>query len=78
MHLLDNKRLSSSKLLQMKLAFSLEQIFSFAKLAYEFECLEDNQKNKPILFTVLHYSAQFIQALLTDPVIQVNIFQGVF
>ncbi|KAM7524202.1 hypothetical protein LguiA_014104 [Lonicera macranthoides] len=72
MYLLDNKRLSSSKLLQMKLAFSLEQIFSFAKLAYEFECLEDNQENKPILFTVLHYSAQFIQALLTDPVIQVR------
>lgn len=37
--LLENKRLASRKLLQMKLVFCVEQTITFAKLAHEIQCL---------------------------------------
>ncbi|PSR87811.1 HEAT repeat-containing protein isoform 1 [Actinidia chinensis var. chinensis] len=70
-HLVENKTSSSCKLLQMKLAFALEQMSSLAKLAYEIVCLGENQENDPILFTVIQHCTKCIQIVLTDTNIQV-------
>jgi hypothetical protein len=69
MHILDDKRLSSTKLLQTKLAISLEQLFSFTKLSYEFESMHNNQEH---LYTIFTHCTSFIQTLLADPIIQVR------
>lgn len=74
--LVENKKSNSCKLLQMKLAFSLEQMASFAKLAYEIESFGDNKESKPMLFTVLSNCTQCIQASLTDKNIQVMNFKA--
>ncbi|XP_059670574.1 protein SWEETIE [Cornus florida] len=71
-HLLKDRRSDSCQLLQMKLAFSLEQISSIARLAYEVECLGEDQKSHPILFTVLQHCTKCIQTVLTDSDIQVQ------
>ncbi|KAA8530559.1 hypothetical protein F0562_005268 [Nyssa sinensis] len=68
---LENKRSRLCKLVQMKLAFSLEQTCSFAKLAYEIECHGEDQRN-PILFTMLQHCSKCIQTVLTDSDIQVQ------
>lgn len=65
-HLVENKKSNSCKLLQMKLAFSLEQMTSFAKLAYEIESFGDSDEIKPVLYTVLSNCTRCIQASLTD------------
>ncbi|GFZ18957.1 HEAT repeat-containing protein [Actinidia rufa] len=70
-HLVENTRSSSCKLLQTKLAFALEQMSSLAKLAYEIVCLGENQENDPILFTVIQHCTKCIQIVLTDTNIQV-------
>ena len=70
-HLVDNKKSNSCKLLQTKLALSLEQMASFAKLAYEIESFGDNVETKPMLFTVLSNCTRCIQASLADQEIQV-------
>ncbi|KAL8123865.1 hypothetical protein AgCh_011749 [Apium graveolens] len=72
-HLVENKKSNSCKLLQMKLAFSLEQMTSFAKLAYEVESFGDNDESKPMLYTVLSNCTRCIQASLTDQEKQVKL-----
>lgn len=65
-HVSENKRSDLNKLLQMKLACSLEHIASFAKMAFEIESVGENQGNKPMLFAVLRDCTQCTQAALTD------------
>ncbi|KAK1357513.1 hypothetical protein POM88_050769 [Heracleum sosnowskyi] len=72
-HLVENKKPNSCKLLQMKLAFSLEQMTSFAKLAYEIESFGDNDESKQMLYTVLSNCTRCIQASLTDQEKQVKL-----
>lgn len=57
-------------MLQMKLAFSLEQIYLFAKQAHEIECLRENEDSNPY-FTLLKHCMECFQAVLTDFNIQV-------
>ncbi|KAK2986818.1 hypothetical protein RJ640_011043 [Escallonia rubra] len=71
-HPLENKRSNFCKLLQMKLAFSLEEVFAFAKLAYEMECLGENKESRSLLYKMLHHCTQCIQDVLTDWDIQVQ------
>ncbi|CAL5367371.1 unnamed protein product [Camellia sinensis] len=71
-HLLEKKRSSTCKLLQMKLAFALKQMPLLAKLAYEIECPGENQEKNPILFTVIQHCTKCIQTILTDTNIQVQ------
>lgn len=54
----------------MKLAFSLEQIYLFAKQAHEIECLRENEDSNPY-FTLLKHCMECFQAVLTDFNIQV-------
>lgn len=75
-HLVENKKSNSCKLLQMKLAFSLEQMTSFAKLAYEIESFGDHDEGKPMLYTVLSNCTKCIQASLTDQEKQVMKFKA--
>ncbi|GMP28425.1 hypothetical protein CsSME_00003976 [Camellia sinensis var. sinensis] len=71
-HLLEKKRSSTCKLLQMKLAFALKQMPLLAKLAYEIECPGENQEKNPILFTVIQHCTKCIQTILSDTNIQVQ------
>ncbi|XP_058187917.1 protein SWEETIE-like isoform X1 [Rhododendron vialii] len=70
-HEVERKRSGSGKLLQMKLAFAVEQMYSLAKLAYEVECLGNNQENGPILFTVIQHCTRCIHVVLIDTNTQV-------
>lgn len=70
-HLLDNKRSDLRKLLQMKLAFSVEQTVSFAKLVHGIHCLGSNSSDA-IYFTLLKYCTECIRMSLVDSNIQVN------
>lgn len=69
-HLVEKKRSNLHKMLQMKLAFSLEQIYLFAKQAHEIECLRENEDSNPY-FTLLKHCMECFQAVLTDFNIQV-------
>lgn len=71
-HVLENKRSDLRKLLQMKLAFSVEQTISFAKLVHEIQCLGQSKDNRPIYFTPFMYCTECIRTLLIDVNIQVN------
>lgn len=70
-HQLEDKRSNQRKLLQMKLAFSLEHIVSFARVAFELESPGEGKESDPMLSTDLHHSNQCIQAVLSDYNIQV-------
>ncbi|KAB1211181.1 HEAT repeat-containing protein 5A [Morella rubra] len=70
-HLLDNKRSDLRKLLQMKLAFSVEQTISFAKLVHGIHCLGSNGSDA-IYFTLLKYCTECIRMSLVDSNIQVQ------
>lgn len=72
-HQLENKRFNYSKLLQMKLLFSLEHVAAFAKLAFEIEFLVKEQEDHSVLSAVLCQSNQCIQATLHDSDIQVQL-----
>lgn len=63
---LENNRSDFWKLLQLKLAFSLEQIVSFAKLAYEIEFPEDEKDSNPIGFAVFKFCAECVKTVLRD------------
>lgn len=71
-HVVERKKSGSGKLLQMKLAFAVEQMYSLAELAYEVKCLGDNQKNDPILFTAIQHCTRRIHAVLIDTNTQVR------
>lgn len=71
-HLVEKKRSNLHKMLQMKLAFSLEQIYLFAKQAHEIECLRENEDSNPY-FTLLKHCMECFQAVLSDFNIQVQL-----
>ncbi|CAK9150708.1 unnamed protein product [Ilex paraguariensis] len=71
-HQLEDKRSNLCKVLLRKLALSLEQISSFAKLAYELPRLGENQNSRPIFLAVLQLCTRCIQVVLTDYDIQVQ------
>lgn len=60
-----------AKVLQIKLAFSLEQNFSFTMLAYEIGCLQQTKDSNPIHFSLFKYCTKLMQTVLTDDDIQV-------
>ncbi|CAN6577655.1 unnamed protein product [Malus baccata var. baccata] len=71
-HLQENKRSDLHILLQTKLAFSLEQTISFAKLGYEINYLEENRDGDSVYSTMFKYCTKCVQTVLTDSNIQVQ------
>lgn len=68
-HLLDNKRFDSRKLIQTKLAFSFEQTILLAKLAHH--CLAQRTDGNPLHFTLLKHCTECIRNVLGDTNMQV-------
>ena len=56
-----------------KLAFSVEQTISFAKLVHEMECLRESDHD-PVYFAMFKYCTECIQTILADSKIQVNTY----
>ncbi|KAM3363202.1 protein SWEETIE isoform X1 [Capsicum galapagoense] len=71
-HQLENKRSNLHKLLLLKLALSLEQTTSFAKLAFEIQLLEENQGCKPVFYAMICNATRCFRSALTDTDIQVQ------
>ncbi|PIN01995.1 hypothetical protein CDL12_25491 [Handroanthus impetiginosus] len=71
-HQLENKKSNVRKMLLLKLACSVEQVFSYATLALAFEGPGESGESNPVLFRVLHLSIQCIQAVLTDSDVQIQ------
>lgn len=71
-HMLEDKMTNSSKLPQKKLAFSLEQIITFAKLSYEIELISENQESKAIFYGMLCHCSNSFHEVLNDRYIQVQ------
>ncbi|XP_073155187.1 protein SWEETIE isoform X2 [Henckelia pumila] len=71
-HQLDNKSSHLRKVLYLKLAFSVELVFSLASLAFVCEGPGDSQESSPVLYKMLHHSIQCIQAMLADSDIQIQ------
>ncbi|XP_038720133.1 protein SWEETIE isoform X2 [Tripterygium wilfordii] len=71
-HLLEKKRLESRKLLHMKLAFCLEHIVTFAKLAHEIEFQGDIKGRNPICLSIVRNCTKYIQTVITDSNMQVQ------
>jgi len=71
-HQLENKRSNLHKLLLLKLALSLEQTTSFAKLAFEIQLLEENQGCKPVFYAMICNAIRCFRSALTDTDIQVS------
>ncbi|KFK41114.1 hypothetical protein AALP_AA2G087800 [Arabis alpina] len=71
-HLVDNKRSGLRKLLQLKLAFCLEQLFSLAKLAYEFDCPGDETDTNSLCIAILKSCHIIIAAVVKDSNMQVQ------
>lgn len=72
-HQLEGKRSNLHKMLLLKLAYSVEQLFAYAALLYTFEGPGENQEMNPVFYRILHHSIQSTRAVLTDPDIQVTI-----
>ncbi|KAL5739454.1 hypothetical protein ACOSQ2_028634 [Xanthoceras sorbifolium] len=72
LHQLENNRANVSKLIQLKLAFSVEQNFSLAKLAFEIEFPGDHKESNPIGFAVFKFCTENIHSVLTDSNVQVQ------
>ncbi|OMO80110.1 Armadillo-like helical, partial [Corchorus capsularis] len=70
--LLRNKRSDLRKLLLLKLAFSIEQIFMLPKIMHEIQCLEGNKDNYPVYFSVFKFCTNCVQTILTDSNVQVQ------
>lgn len=71
-HLQGNKSSDLHILQQMKLAFSLEQIISFAKLGYEMDYLEENTDGDLVYYTMFKYGTKCVQTVLSDSNRQVH------
>ncbi|KAL0664325.1 hypothetical protein Bca4012_101163 [Brassica carinata] len=71
-HLVDTKRSGLRKLLQLKLAFCLEQLFSLAKFAYELHCPGDETETNSICTAVLKSCHISIAAVVKDSSMQVQ------
>lgn len=70
--LVDSKRSGLRKLLQLKLVFCLEQLFSLAKLAYEFDCPVDETNTNSICIVMLKSCQISIAAVVKDSNVQVS------
>lgn len=70
-HKLENNRSDLCKLLQLKLAFSVEHNVSLAKLAHEITCPGENKDSIPICFAVLKFCAESMKTALIDSNVQV-------
>lgn len=78
-HLLDNKKSDSRKLIQTKLAFSFEQTILLAMLTHQ--CLAKRTDGNLLHFTLLKHCAESIRNVLGDTNMQVIIYlieQGQF
>ncbi|XP_018445436.1 protein SWEETIE isoform X3 [Raphanus sativus] len=71
-HLVDTKRSGLRKLLQLKLAFCLEQLFSLAKFADEIHCPGDETETNSICIAVLKSCHVSIAAVVKDSSMQVQ------
>ncbi|GFQ05127.1 heat repeat-containing protein 5b [Phtheirospermum japonicum] len=71
-HQLENKKSESRKMLLLKLAYSVELLFSYASLAFALEGPGENRESNPVLYRALHLSIQSIQSVLTDSNIQIQ------
>ncbi|EEF45628.1 conserved hypothetical protein [Ricinus communis] len=71
-HFLENKRSDLRKLLQLKLAFSLEQTISLAKLACQIECFGETKSSSPICYTVFKCCTRYFHTVLSDSNVQVQ------
>ncbi|KAJ0256074.1 Protein SWEETIE [Hirschfeldia incana] len=71
-HLVDTKRSGLRKLLQLKLAFCVEQLFSLAKFAYELHCPGDETETNSICNAVLKTCHISIAAVVKDSSMQVQ------
>lgn len=71
-HLQENKSSDLHILQQTKLAFSLQQIISFAKLGYEMDYLEDNTDGDLVYYTMFKYCTKRVQTVLSDSNKQVH------
>lgn len=71
-HLVKNKSSKLQRLLQVKLAFSLEQIISLAKLVYLAGCLEADVEIEKVCFSVFKYGTECISNILQDSNSQVQ------
>ncbi|KAJ1443259.1 Armadillo-type fold [Sesbania bispinosa] len=65
-HLQEVKKSSQRKLINAKLAFSLEQIILIAKLTLESKCVENSEASESIRVSALRYCIRCIQTLLSD------------
>lgn len=72
-HLQEVKSLNQRKLIQAKLAFSLEQIIVVAKLALESKYAEDCEANKSICVIALRYCIRCFQTVFSDSNMQVQV-----
>ncbi|XP_019453002.1 PREDICTED: HEAT repeat-containing protein 5B isoform X1 [Lupinus angustifolius] len=73
LHSQEVKSFNQRKLLQKKLAFSLEQHILIAKLALEVEHVEEGKERNPIYVSALSYCIRCIQTVLSDSNIQVQV-----
>ncbi|XP_047954484.1 protein SWEETIE [Salvia hispanica] len=71
-HQLEEKRSNLRKLLLLKLAYSVEQLFTYAALVCTFEGPGERQEMNPVFYRVLHRSIECTRAVLTDPDIQIQ------
>ncbi|XP_008459469.1 protein SWEETIE isoform X1 [Cucumis melo] len=71
-HLVKNKSSKLQRLLQVKLAFSLEQIISLGKLVYLAGCLEADVEIEKVCFSVFKYGTECIRNVLHDSNFQVQ------
>ncbi|KAG8384070.1 hypothetical protein BUALT_Bualt04G0079800 [Buddleja alternifolia] len=71
-HQLEHKRSNLRKMLLLKLAYSIELLFSYAALAFTFEGPGEGPESNPVLSKLLHLSIHCIQAVLTDSDIQIQ------
>ncbi|XP_050123637.1 protein SWEETIE-like isoform X1 [Malus sylvestris] len=71
-HLQENKRSDSHILLQRKLAFSIEQTISFAKLGYEMDYLDENRDGDSVYYPMFKYCTKCVQTVLSDSNVQVQ------
>ncbi|KAL1536904.1 protein SWEETIE-like [Salvia divinorum] len=72
LHQLEEKSFNLRKVLLLKLAYSMEQLFTYTALVYTFECPGERQEMNPVFYRVLHHSIECTRAVLTDPDIQIQ------
>ncbi|XP_047310511.1 protein SWEETIE isoform X2 [Impatiens glandulifera] len=72
-HMLEKSNTLSSKLLQSRLAFFLEQSIVLSKISFELECPKETQENNPMLFAFFRLGTKCIQTALSNTNMQVQV-----